>query len=776
MSVEAREIFEATSKNVRELLTERGLGLYVPPYQRPFGWDKDKVSKLLEDVLDGCQTLVESAETFTFLGTIITIHDINNVTVHPIVRTQVPAKVLTVIDGQQRLTTLLVIAVALHNQISVAHAKLAKRTKGAPEEAVAWLDQRARQVLDDLASTFHEPQSRDADGNVPLYPRMIRAFEDTWARSESQYCYASPVAHFTHAYASTLTEAARNFSPKKRTGVRGEVDLVERYNQVVKLLDDVAKGKPPKPLDGLPSIDGMARSAPFQRALVGHEFPDEVITYLKSEPADEYSQLLRLVLLSGYVLTRVALTVVRGKNEDYAFAVFESLNTTGEPLTAFETFQPRIVSAEKLERYESSAARGLVDDIRAYLGNFKAGEKLQNATRDLLISFALAETGYKLAKRLPDQRRYLKEQFERHENDSAPRVAFVRHLRDTAVFNQYAWSGTPAVHGLEDVTTDNAKLCLGFLQSAKHSVVVAPLARFYSYALEVDDPQQRAERARAFEGAAMAMTAFSVLWRMSHRGTADIDSQYREIMSGVASLTGFPPLARTGDARRFKDQKQPIAPDLALLKGELKERLKVNGGVADVETFLKEARDIPAFKNGPKFARITLLAAYHDADADPAAPGLITAGKVGLAPCLSHDGWEDDRYFSLEHIAPQTASKDWDKAIYDSKEGVHRIGNLVLLPRDANSSVSNRPWREKRYMYRALGAPTRNAAEAVVAEAAAAGIDVAQSTSELVELSSHLRHLEALGAREDDWTVDFIAARSERILRLAWDRLYGWLK
>jgi uncharacterized protein with ParB-like and HNH nuclease domain len=43
MPVEAKDIFEATSRSLRELLSENGLGLYIPPYQRPYGWDKGKV-------------------------------------------------------------------------------------------------------------------------------------------------------------------------------------------------------------------------------------------------------------------------------------------------------------------------------------------------------------------------------------------------------------------------------------------------------------------------------------------------------------------------------------------------------------------------------------------------------------------------------------------------------------------------------------------------------------------------------------------------------------
>ncbi|MDV3248285.1 DUF262 domain-containing protein [Mycobacterium avium subsp. hominissuis] len=117
MPIQAKEIFEAQSRSLRELLSDNGLGLYLPPYQRPYGWDKNKVEKLLDDTLHGLKNLAEAPDSFTFLGTVITIHDVNHVTVLPIVKPEVPSKVLTVIDGQQWLSSLLLLLVSLHNLI-----------------------------------------------------------------------------------------------------------------------------------------------------------------------------------------------------------------------------------------------------------------------------------------------------------------------------------------------------------------------------------------------------------------------------------------------------------------------------------------------------------------------------------------------------------------------------------------------------------------------------------------------------------------------------------
>lgn len=781
MPMEAKDIFEANSKTVRELLSERGLGLYIPPYQRPYGWDRDKVSKLVEDTLHGYAMLLESDESFTFLGTVITIHDINYTTVQPIVRQDVPGKLLTVIDGQQRLTTLLLVCLALHNNINLAHSKLLKLQKSEEwSPALLWLDGQARRVMEELAATFFE---RQAYGDSPLYPRMIRSFDDQWSRSIQLAKYESPIANLIAKYVVTLSEEkVSEFKPQKREHrIEGEDALVERYVQLSKIFKPIATGAARKEeLEELPTTEEIISAKKLQQALLNHEFPTEVIAQLKSEElSQEYSGLLHLILLAGYLLNRVAVTVVRGKNEDYAFTVFESLNTTGEPLTAYETFKPRVVSAETLAQFELSESRRCLGVVSDYLSGFKVGDRLQAATSDLLIYFAAAETGKKLSKRLADQRRYLKEEFERYEGDKEQRIAFVAHLRDVATFIQHSWefdTKTPSLANLPvDATTDAVKLCLSYFRELKHTVVIAPLVRFYSAAIAASD-SDRDKKISDFEEAIKAMTAFSALWRASHRGTANIDQEYREILSSVNSLTGLPALARKNRSGSAADLAEP-AVDIVRLKRELRARLasSAKGGLVDRDQFISDASQIPAYSNSRPTARFILLAAYHDAIADPVANGLIVQGKPFSSTCLTYEGFTDERHLSLEHIAPQTATAGWGDDIYLNRENVHRLGNLVLVQSDANSSLSNRPWDVKRVLYKALGASSHEEAETILTAATDVGIKIPSATQQLAQMSSHMPHLSALGSFEQEWSIDFIDMRSRRLLGLAWDRLTPWL-
>jgi hypothetical protein len=785
MPMEVKDIFEANSKNVREMLSETGMGLYVPPYQRPYGWDKDKVAKLVEDILHGYASLLVDEESFTFLGTVITIHDINFITVQPIVRQDVPAKVLTVIDGQQRLTSLIMLCLALHNQIRIIQRKLTKgRKENELTEEEKWLNGQALRIVQELSSTFHE---RQAYGNAPPYPRMIRSFDDQWARNSDHAIYNSPISHLISTYVASLPAAGAEepakvseFKPVERGGnIEGEEAVIERYTQLLKLIKGIAADKFSDEMEELPSLSDIAKNAGFQRSLLNHEFPQAVSACLSNEPPEQFGALLRLVLITSYILNRVALTVVRGKNEHYAFSVFESLNTTGEPLTAFETFKPRVVAAETLARYEASKSRTSMEDISGYLSTFKVGDRLQVATRDLLITFAAAETGFKLSKRLADQRRYLKDEFERHESNQQAREGFVRNLRDVAMFIDSAWKYKPELSGLPvEAASDSVKLCMSFLYSLNHSITVAPIARFYAEALSKDD-SGRPQAIKNLEDAVKAITAFSALWRASRRGTDNIDAEYRELLLGTApwNAAGARGAAEAPLARVGRPGSQGPAPKVDVV--ELKDRLRArlanpeHGAIPDRQTFIDEAGKLPIYSISKVVARFMLLAAYHDAVEDPQAPGLIIPGKTAVSPCLTFNGLVDERHLTLEHIAPQQRSEGWDANIWSEKERINTIGNLVLAPHVENASLSNRPWAEKKVLYSALSAQSQTDAESILHQS---GINFGVSTQQIASESHHLHHLAAVAQYPNEWSVEFIQARSERLLGIAYDRLIKWLQ
>ncbi|WP_073421134.1 DUF262 domain-containing protein [Geodermatophilus nigrescens] len=785
MATEAKEIFDANTRSLKELLCQNGLGLYIPAYQRPYGWDKAKVSRLIDDTLHGLAGLASSPDTFTFLGTVITIHDTNFATVHPAVRSETPSKVLTVIDGQQRLTTLLALTACLHAQIRVRHWRLFRGSQPSVEdEALTYLHDQTQQVLAPLAMSFAEVQQY---GDVRIYPRMIRAFVDQWARKRPNNIYDSPLAHLIFDYATRAQEedASGTRPTDYRARVRdedvsaeGEADLVRRYADMRGYLNRLAAGEAgAEDMEALPPLAVLAADPGLQRATLGHEMPLAASSYLQEEPATSAAELARLLILAAYVLNRIALTVVQGKDENYAFTIFESLNTTGEPLTAIETFGPRVVRAEGLGEYSSSPARALFDDVKSYVEGFRAGDPRQNATRDLLVAFALAETGTKLSKRLADQRMYLKDEFERYVHSPQGRYEFLTSLRDTSSLVRSTWADAaqPLPDLPADSTTDTIRLCMSFLRQMNHSVTLGLMARYYSRAVRATG-EARLDAARDLEAVLKAVTAFTVLWRGSRRTTGNIDQQHRELMMGTDNRTGMPRIARS--KRRAEDAGMcHELPSVTALRAELSARLASAGGVADREQWLSLSKSLPHYSISTTLTRFMLLAAYHDSVEDSGDPGLLRQGRPDANPCLNWQSWNKSELMTIEHVAPQQMnSPGWASELYADKELVDRLGNLCLAPKAVNSSLGIRPWAEKRVLYRALGSRTHEEALAQLEAAQERGITFVQSTEELVNASHHMPHLVAVGQRSEEWNVEFVDERTERVLGLVWDRLRPWLE
>ena len=796
MAVDPKTIFEAISKSSMELLADRGLGLYIPSYQRPYSWDKDKVSRLIEDISHGLKTLIKSDDSFTFLGTVITIHDVNNSTVQPIVRADVPSKVLTVIDGQQRMTTLLLLCIALHNSLNLIHKQFLKKMKStfneyeklsnageviAPElesqmTALEWLDGQRREALSALSDTFYEKYSF---GRSPLYPRMIRSIDDQWSKSSTTKKYNSPIANLIFNYITEIDKTDYDvveYKPIKReSNIEGEEALVDRFNQLMKIFKGILSNRSTvaDEIEEIPSIEDIYASDTFQEGLLNHVAPVSDILNLPINEKEIFDKLSLLVFYARYVLHRVVLTVVKGKNEDYAFTIFESLNTTGEPLTAFETFKPRVVNAVGLANYEQSEAKKFMDEIADYLCVFSVGPELQKATKEFLIHFFSSYSGLRISGRLAEQRSELKAAFEETNNH----LTFIKILSYCANFKKHIWetdnySELSKYFGQLQLSTIS-QLGLKFFKDINHTIVIPILTLFYSQILDAHTSQDKEARFNDFEEALKAMVAFSTLWRASRRGTGGIDNEYREFLIKEDMPTGLPRLAK------LYMQDQTI--NIELFKAELKSRLldeHRKGNLINKDKFISVSSHLPIYSSAKKVAKFLLLAAHHDAVADSTSEGLLIKGRSASNPCLNVESYIDDRNLSLEHIAPKTNNNGlWDTSIYENGELKDTLGNLILVSEKLNSSLGNRVWAEKRIFYKVVGAQDQNEASRILSEAASTNnIRFGDLTRDLLQAQKYMPNLITLGGMTKPWTSEFITIRSKRLYELAWNELIKWLE
>lgn len=105
-------------KKVKSLFQESKYNFLIPDYQRPYAWGEMECKTLWDDLFsfsfpnDDCDQFVDDEEYF--LGPIVTFKNRNQ---------------MEVIDGQQRLTTLMLLLRAFYNKLGSMKDSRSKRMK-----------------------------------------------------------------------------------------------------------------------------------------------------------------------------------------------------------------------------------------------------------------------------------------------------------------------------------------------------------------------------------------------------------------------------------------------------------------------------------------------------------------------------------------------------------------------------------------------------------------------------------------------------------------------
>ena len=623
------------------------------------------------------------------------------------------------------------------------------------------------------------------DKNYRYYPRVIRAYSDAWSRREGEAKYESPAAKLIWEYID-FTESGGTTQFKFRP-VDSLGNIIDRHKMIYNVFRFIQKEtryicqSMPNRYD-FPDLVTATQEENFSEGIWGFGFsiPEAVKKYIEEESGDDhYNQfcyLLRSIIFARYLNYHVAMTIVTAGNEDDAFDMFEALNTTGEPLTAFETFKPKVIEKETLSEYENSSSYESINQIEEYLDRNRKADVRQRATSELLVSFALAESGYRLQKKLRDQRRYLRDEFDKLDNIEKNRT-FVRSIADVASFMRYGWDveeGTSP--SFKPLNIDDEEALVGFevLRGINHSITIAPLSRFYQHALEASQGADRNQRTKEFIAAIKATVAFSVLWRGAKGGTANIDSHYREIMRSGVNVEGetIPPLARRPNGKLGALSLVNYTKALRLI---LERELKREGAVQNKGKWVELVSRKGVYQHSRVLARFLLFCASDNAVPDKTEKGLIERGRSEINPMLKRNQWNNDAYFTVEHIAPQSRSDGWEQDIFNEPDAVHTLGNLILLPHEENNVIGNKSWEHKRLMYRLLAAETEDKFNNIKGELSVVGLTLSKTATDVLGNAKYLGICRSVSLFDEPWSLDIIQKRTQRFAELAWDRLEPWL-
>lgn len=761
---------EAASPSETAMLFNGGIGFRVPEYQRQYDWSQGNINRLVYDCLSGFFRLGTSpnADAYTFLGTLILVEEDTK-------EPDFAGTSVAIVDGQQRLTTLTLLACALTESVRL-HAQTVSSLPLEPQ-VKEWLEAEVDARLDELFVSAIGLQNIRGRKTFP-FPRIVRA-EDSRGRSKSTSEFRSPLAKFLDAFSDFADGNEVEFVPPAIGSGVDAKKLASNYQHIRGLVASLNDAEWYEDTEceqvSIADIGREGYRGLFQRlddVITDMSKRDKALSQIAKTP--ECHSLLRTLLFGSYFSNCVVLTRVKTKDESAAFDIFDALNTTGEPLTALETLKPRVISYEKGRGgYSGSASEVAIDRITAAIDEkFVETSKKQSETKDLIVSFALLLDGTKLPEHLAAQRNFLRTRYDKATSTSVQRAeSFVASLADMAEFRSYYWTQ----EGIEELarfhtsgTVDQAQLLMSVIRDMKTKLALPILARYWNADLKKSGEGD-------FVSVLKAVTAFLVIRRAASGGTSGIDSDFRAIMAppiGPGSSKKFGLCTGVDHANKLLSVDDLKAAFRALLASG---KYKVTGK----SLWIGQVVDNPLYQQSRELVRFMMLVAAHQAAASKTEPGCWDKTGIKVSShtndFLNYKTWRNELYATVEHVAPDSDRKSgWDADIYKNNIVRHSIGNLCLLPKKENSAIGNDSWSKKRAFYLALTETTPAEQQKRIDEAAALGISFSKKTSDLLKSGERLSLLDPL-RDVDKWTKDAIEARGKNIANLTWDYLWPWL-
>lgn len=747
-------VFTNKSESVANFFQQPGMGYYIPLYQREYSWDTENIEQLIEDICSGVNDVVEDVtDSIHFMGTLILVTENNPIdNIRPLDHRALPSRVDNVIDGQQRISTIALLACQLYQQLL--------RIK---ESSVSdQVSNDLRETIDSYLSTLLEVISVDIRrGHPSRKPIIVRASIDQWTWDGGDENYKSEISSYL-ALSIRSIESNSPFPPAKAGSL-----VSKNIKRIDELLKDIEKAHEQSDKDiNFPPAWKILNKFP-EVELWNYPRADlvAVVHDRKSPLSEEESRVcgvVQLISFCYYLLQRCCFTVIQPISDVRAFDMFQSLNATGTPLTAYETFKPLVVNyiESSGSRFKGSRSETYLQPVDKLLSSGRSAAAKSKITNEYLTLFALTYDGSKLSKQFSTQRRWLNTKYESCscERDKEEFIWRMGNLADYMEKIVHSSATSSHLIGTEHVPEPGrgvAALCVRYLQKANHKMANTVLSRFYSQILRGEN-----EADTEFIHACKSVAAFFTIWR-SALPNSGLDDIYRKLLRDHLSW-------KRGDTYLKVQSLNSYFRDVLSTKG-----------IGTKQEWLTKSKNYLKYSDVATICRFVLFVTAEDTIPDSANSGLIKIGNTGSTPpYLTVQRWLSEDLKSVEHIAPQNPEDGnvWDQSLYDNNDH-QRIGNLTILPTTINSSMSNKGWVEKFIYYQHLAEKDPAKLQQLQSEAESCGVTLNRPTLELLGRTSTKQHIESIvqiGAN-GVWDRALVDRRSERTCEILWDKLFDWI-
>lgn len=692
-------------QSIQEFLAERKtLGIYIPAYQRYFSWGPEQFERFFEDIATDIRRESKPQHYMTFLGSIICFDDSEKMTIAPGLKSQQPERVYNIVDGQQRMIFINILGILLHKLLgSECYAELRSDN--------GWFNEKAEDLQNNLAGMI----SVRIGGKKTPSPKIIRAIVDEWAKSSEQEQFTSPTARFLNQYLKHIEEnrpfkfndrdiSDENLKEEHKV-FKNHVDLLE------KLLKSFCKQSPPEDKEiryELDAVEKLVSNTLLMEAAFAYDVGEDYKAgkFDFSGPnKDVKKKLFRALLLGNYIYRCVyAIVVVTRNSYDRTLTVFDALNVTGRSLNAFETFKPDVIKID-IKGYRDSESKAYVDRIEEGMKRRKDRGAVDKHVSELIVSFALANSGAKLSKDLYEQRDYLRRSFDSHVKDKEQHL---RYLSFFSTVNDMKRMFEADENGLEaflrryhpsirihtDLGKDisEATFCLRFLSKAGFTITISLLS-IYLHQIHTSGFDEAS--IAAFCDAVRKTAAFCAIWRSSAESTNRIDDRLRKIMKEdppKGKIMRWRPLARYDYKKKAENPILSTAELGQIFVGLIEEMYEIK----DAESWSGLVENIQIYKI-KQVARFLLLVGSHNTRTEKKGlPSLTLVKDHSVMPLIASGVFDNPLFKTIEHIIP--TKEDSDKSPY-SKIDKNQLWNLTLVPLEVNSILGNKDWKRKQAIY-----------------------------------------------------------------------------
>lgn len=374
--------FQVQNYSLAHFFSRPAIGYVIPNFQRGYEWRQLNIDNLVDDICDGLIGFIDKKEEIHFFGTLILLPvqsiDFQRFLDSPDAR---PSNIEFVIDGQQRISTFALLGTILYENLYNAKRMLLR------EEELSFL----RSSLDLTLNLLRNAFSFDQPNAKPrMKPKIIREHNDHWTTGGPDSRYESHISSFLAQFIRLVDKADQDagqgslpmLDSTQFGSLKPIIDLVRK--EVKTLRKEVREQNQ----EGVRAIYQIPESAVIVSQLKSNPdfyFADSVLSYL-SDTSKSISRrrlvdaTVKLYAFCHFLLHRCGFTVISPTSDDWAFDLFQTLNTTGVPLTVLETFKPLLVSrVEKfVDVFEDSPACAHFAVVEKYIDEEENKEKRIN--------------------------------------------------------------------------------------------------------------------------------------------------------------------------------------------------------------------------------------------------------------------------------------------------------------------------------------------------------------------------------------------------------------